>query len=359
MILFIGTQAAGYFVSDVAAAYKETVTYTGAFSFLEEAGDAALETLYDFIIINVEELPGSHEEIADLLFRIHQSTKSTLVVMARNYSPQSELIQNIQKVGISHLLTACSLSGIKEQLERILSMDSAPASPSVPQTPTTECPVFSVSPSNRRFQTIAVAGANPRMGTTTQVLQMVKYLLFRGRKACYLQMNGSNFIGDLKRTYEISSEDPAIGKVTYQNVDLFENPDKISQAFQFGYDFYVYDYGVISSPSFHRVSFLEKDRKFLVCGISPEELPHTNQAISEFYDSDVQYLFNLVPVQDQKSILEMMENQASRTYFPGYAPDPFVYSSSSNVMYRKIFGNETDTRKEPKKKIEKSKWKRR
>ena len=132
MILFIGSQAAGYFVSDVAAAYRETVTYTGAFSSLEEAGDAALESLYDFIIINVEELPGSHEEIADLLFRVQKATKSTFVVMAENYSPQSELIQNIQKAGISHLLTASSLGGIKEQLEQILSWTPAPSPPSTP-----------------------------------------------------------------------------------------------------------------------------------------------------------------------------------------------------------------------------------
>ena len=352
MILFIGSQAAGYFVSDVAAAYKETVTYTGAFSSLEEAGDAALESLYDFIIINVEELPGSHEEIADLLFRVQKATKSTFVVMAENYSLQSELIQNIQKAGISHLLTASSLGGIKEQLEQILSLTPAP---SPPPTSDPEIPISSALPANRNFQTIALAGANPRMGTTTQALQMVKYLLFRGRKACYLQMNGSNFIGALKQNYEIASEDPSIGKVTYQNVDLFEKQDKISHALKLGYDFYIYDYGVLSSPSFHRISFLEKDRKFLVCGTSPEELSQTNQAISQFYDSDVQYLFNLVPDEDQKSILEMMENQASRTYFPGYTPDPFVYSSSSNAMYRQIFGNEPETRKEPKKKKE-SRW---
>ena len=85
------------------------------------------------------------------------------------------------------------------------------------------------------------------MGTTTQALQMVKYLLFRGRKACYLQMNGSNFIGALKQNYEIASEGPSIGKVTYQNVDLFEKQDKISHALKLGYDFYIYDYGVLSS----------------------------------------------------------------------------------------------------------------
>ncbi len=136
---------------------------------------------------------------------------------------------------------------------------------------------------------------------------------------------------------------------------MFEKQDKISCALKLGYDFYIYDYGVISSPSFHRISFLEKDRRFLICGTSPEELSQTNQAIAQFFDSDVQYLFNLVPGEDQKSILDMMENQASRTYFPGYAPDPFVYSSSSNAMYRQIFGNEPEARKEPKKKKE-SRW---
>ena len=33
----------------------------------------------------------------------------------------------------------------------------------------------------------------------------------------------------------------------------------------------------------------------------------------------------------------MMEEQADRTYFPAYTPDPFVYSSQQNECYDAIF----------------------
>ena len=170
-------------------------------------------------------------------------------------------------------------------------------------------------------------------------------------------MNGSNFIGALKQNYEISSEDPSIGKVTFQNIDLFEKQDKISCALKLGYDFYIYDYGVLSSPSFHRISFLEKDRKFLVCGTSPEELSQTNQAISQFYDSDVQYLFNLVPDEDQKK-------HPGNDGKPG-VPDvfPWIYPRSFRLFLQqqrhvpanlwKRTGNQKGTKKEKRIQMEK------
>lgn len=352
MILFIGTQAAGYFVSEVAAECQETVTYTGTLPALKQAADIALESLYDFIILHVDELPGSHEEIADMLSRIQKVTKSIFIVLAMNYSPQSALIQNIQNIGLSHVVLSQNLSEIKHQLEQIFHLETGQSS--IPVQTVIPEPI-PASRTGRNFQTIAIAGANPRMGTTTQALQFVKYLLFRGQKACYIQMNGSDYISALKQGYEIQSEDSSLGRVTYQNVDLFEKQDKIAHVRRLDYDFYVYDYGVCTSPSFQRVSFLEKDRKFLVCGTSPEELCKTNDALSEFYDTDLQYIFNLVPENERKDILSMMEEKASQVYFTGYTPDAFVYSSASNSMYQQIFGEVFKPRKESRKK-EKSKW---
>lgn len=343
MILFIGTQAAGYFVSEVAAECQESVTYTGKLPALKQAADIALESLYDFIILHVDELPGSHEEIADMLSRVQKVTKSTLVVLAVNYSPQSELVQNIQKTGISYVIVSENLSEIKQQLKQIFRLEYEPSPPPI------QSDILPVS-ADRNFQTIAIAGANPRMGTTTQALQFVKYLLFRGQKACYIQMNGSDYISTLKQGYEIQSEDISLGRVTYQNVDLFARQDKIAHVRKLDYDFYIYDYGVCTSGNFQRVSFLEKDRKFLVCGTSPQELRKTNDALSEFYDTDLQYIFNLVPENERKDIFLMMEEKASQVYFTGYTPDPFVYSSVSNSMYQDIFGERLKPRKESRKK---------
>lgn len=352
MILFIGTQAAGYFVSEVAAECGESVTYTGKLPALKQVSDIALESLYDFIILHVDELPGSHEEIAEMLSRVQKVTKSTLVVLAMNYSLQSELVQNIQKMGLSHVIVDVNLSEIKRQLGQIFRLEWEQSAPPIP----TDIPENS-SPcaADRTFQTVAIAGANPHMGATTLALQFVKYLLFCGQKACYIQMNASGYISALRQGYEVQSEDVSLGRVTYQNVDLYEKQDKISHVRKLDYDFYIYDYGVCTAPDFQRVSFLEKDRKFLVCGTSPEELCKTNDALSEFYDTDLQYIFNLVPEHEQPDILTMMEEKAAQTYFTGYIPDPFVYSSISNSMYGKIFGEGLKAHKEARKK-EKSRW---
>lgn len=148
MILFIGTQAAGYFVSEVASECQESVTYTGKLPDLKQAADIALESLYNFMILHVDELPGSHEEIADMLSRVQKVTKSTLIVLAMNYSPQSELVRNIQKIGISHVIVSENLSEIKRQLEQIFYSEAGQPSPSVPtMIPEHPC----VSPAGHNF----------------------------------------------------------------------------------------------------------------------------------------------------------------------------------------------------------------
>lgn len=85
---------------------------------------------------------------------------------------------------------------------------------------------------------IGVAGCIKRMGTTTQALQLVKYLQFVGFKAAYFQMNASNFVEAVKDAYEQVTVDDEIGLVSYAKVDMFCRTDRLQEVLNLDYDYW-------------------------------------------------------------------------------------------------------------------------
>lgn len=59
--------------------------------------------------------------------------------------------------------------------------------------------------------------------------------------------------------------DEQLGKITYQNVDMFYKKDKISDILKLGYDYYIYDFGTYRPDDFVLISFLEKNHK--ICSL--------------------------------------------------------------------------------------------
>ena len=78
---------------------------------------------------------------------------------------------------------------------------------------------------------IAIGGCCDRIGTTTQALQLVKYLQFMGHRACYIQYNhsGYDFVGRTKDILQLEDGDNDIGRVTFANVDMYAAPEHIAE----------------------------------------------------------------------------------------------------------------------------------
>ena len=119
------------------------------------------------------------------------------------------------------------------------------------------------------FHTIAVAGVCPRIGTTTQAFQIIKYLNYNGYTACYIEANQNLFLDDLAYAYADVEIDESAGKICYQNTDMFYKKERITDILKMGYDFYIYDFGCYNSKGFNSVAFLEKDKSIIICGSSP------------------------------------------------------------------------------------------
>lgn len=196
----------------------------------------------------------------------------------------------------------------------------------------------------RTLKTIGVAGAQSRIGTTTQALQIMSYLQMMGNHVCYVEMDhhGHHFVRDMQNAYENVK---ITGNCTvYEQMEFYEMA-AIKELIKKDYNFIVKDFGAADNPAFNQGSFLESDIRVFVCGAKPDELPKAYDIIANPLYDDARYIFSFVCKDDQEELKAMMENSAEQTFFAEYAPDPFTYSGMNNSAYAAITAWNHDNKK--------------
>ncbi len=141
-------------------------------------------------------------------------TMPSLSSFAPGYMSDSELIVEMRFAGINLFITAVVPSEINDQLEKCMNgyveangveqldsyiKDSAASIP-LPQQ------------RGNIIKTIAVAGVCHRIGTTTYAIQFTKLLNLLGKKACYIQMNQTQYVEQILRPGLILNKINVLGK---------------------------------------------------------------------------------------------------------------------------------------------------
>lgn len=179
---------------------------------------------------------------------------------------------------------------------------------------------------------IAVVGCCPRIGTTTAALQTAMFLKKADPKQniLYQQRNGSGFV-DCIKNYVSGYKEKKNGMISYQGIDLIDDPSEVSRREKKHYSYIITDYGNAQEADF--LSVMDQDMVLNICGIFPTELSsfeeiyrNTNEHASSFY------LFNLVPEDNRKWVMESQQDNRVRTFFLDYAPDPFTLSGKNAAM---------------------------
>ena len=185
-------------------------------------------------------------------------------------------------------------------------------------------------------KTVGVLGILPRIGTTTQALQLTRYLLQQQRFAAYIEMNSSNYVYKSLELYSTAKEDvqTSSGMITFMDIEMYTKDNLIS-AQKKSYDYLIKDYGNITDLEYQKISFLEQDIKIVVCGSKPNEIFNIEDPFLKDKDyADVFFIFNLTPQEDRKYLLDVMGKKSDRTFFAGVQPDPF-----SSIVPNPIYGD--------------------
>lgn len=351
MILFIGKQEKGFFVEEVGQLFQLETGYIVENADIKKQINKILTYQNcTYMIFDIEQYVNGAEEIADEISKISKVNNAKAIIYASGYLKTSDIIIELLACGIGNYIFATNLSMKKDQLEKCLNgyydqngMDELKDIEIIDKNKELESLILSADSKN-----IGVVGTMQRIGTTTQSVQIIKFLMLNGYTAAYIEMNTSKYVETLPHYYDECEVDKDIGRVKFNNIDMYYDANKIPEILKLNYDFYVYDYGVYDSHSFNKVSFFEKNIKIMVCGIKANELAETTKVIASSFYSDTTYIFSFVSEADRENVYTLMEERRKYTFFASYTPDLFVFGNSN--IYKNFINIENKNTNEKKRK---------
>ena len=183
----------------------------------------------------------------------------------------------------------------------------------------------------KQFVNIAVAGTEKHIGVTTQAILITMFLKSLNMNACYICATDKDEIKNIETLEGVAKKD---GFYTYKGIDLYSNDNKID-AMQYGYDFYIYDYGILNENTLD--NFLSKEIKIIVGGTKAWETDETFRVLSLLEKiPDVNYIFNFSSNEEKAKFKRILKQYIKHIYFSEYTTDTFN-SNINTDMYHEIF----------------------
>ncbi|WP_373262057.1 hypothetical protein [Hungatella hathewayi] len=183
------------------------------------------------------------------------------------------------------------------------------------------------------MKTIAVAGCTEHIGTTTQSIQMVRYLQESGLKACYIELNETGYVEQLLKLYH-EAEDK-ITKAEYCGITIYKKSFLKTIPCR-NWDFIIKDYGNANDITFKENSFINQTLKIIVCGSKPNEIFKLQKILIKPEYNDSYFIFSFVPESERVSIMSLMGKRAKYAFFSGIILDPFTLTKESKIIDEKI-----------------------
>lgn len=175
---------------------------------------------------------------------------------------------------------------------------------------------------------INFAGVMPRIGATTQAIQLTAFLRRAGYKAAYVEMNSQDYIWGATMLYQDCVSDSKKGRVTLEGLELYtgEQLKKLKEERE-GYDYLICDYGTVRSRNFNTEEF-QNGIMILAAGYKPNEIFLTRLALLDAVFKEAIYSFSFVRKEDEADIRFLLQKE-TKTVFAPYMPDPFFVPDPS------------------------------
>lgn len=336
MILYIGNEEESQFVREC---LNEQIFYEKAVNSqdIDLIFSKAMSIAYNWIFIDVSYLIFDASQLVSYIAELKNiNKKSKVVIVARGYDQRSTLIHELEKIDVYNVINAELEGEVILQLQDIIMGKNIPI---------TEIPVESEEEKIiRKTVKIGVLGCCPRIGTTTQSLQLIQYLNLCNKKSCYIELNNNEFIDTLDNLYEDLILDEDIGRVRCNDIDLYRDFNKMNDQLD-NYDYAIFDYGYINE-NFNIVSFLEKDIQIIVGGFSSTEIQSmTNVFQNNMFSKNTKWIFSFIPENMKEEIKDSMDIYSDVTYFSSYQPDMFFYTPNDNKLYEQILSVQPEINK--------------
>ncbi|HCA33554.1 MAG TPA: hypothetical protein DEP00_00095 [Lachnospiraceae bacterium] len=306
---------------------------------------------YSTIIINLKNATDNAADIAEEMKRLRIAGNAQLIFFCIGMREQSEVVQELQKAGFYQFVLSTVAGKAKEQLQMAMAgYSTLGVEKQAEIEEKKEEEKVKVQENGLRPRTIAVMGVCSRIGTTTQALQIVKYLQTKGKKACYLSMTGVP-LTEWKELFggeETDKADVELSRIRVRGVDMFFDPAKILKIEAEGYQYIVYEYGSLSNTKQNsQTEAMSKDIRIVVAGIKPGETEGLEKVFSSMVGNATYYIFSFVPESEKQNVLKNQGSMAEKTVFAAYTPDPFQLNLKTpyEKVIRAVKEQKTDKKK--------------
>lgn len=348
MIIYAGDRAAGNFIYEVAKKRNIEVNHIEENIDIKKQENDILFQLSKakYLVIDIEQYINEADEIAESLDAI-KKLGAKIIVLTSSLSSDNLLISKLVDIDIKNFISkADNLSSMKDELEKNLTdyYDINERKEIEEINNRKRAALLK----DEKTTTIAVAGSINRIGTTTQALQIVKYLIYKGYKACYIEVNNNvyenntlsqskeplTYTRKLKKILSLN-EDEEINMIKYESIELYNNIDKLADIKDRDYDFIVFDYGCYKNNSFNKASFLKDDINIFICGSEITEIDEAAALASNISYEKSKLVFSFTDKSDEDDIISLIssikikenEENGARCYFANFTPSPFKLSS--------------------------------
>lgn len=293
---------------------------------------------FEHIIIDITGITDTEDDIVDSIVAIKSMYSIRIIIVALGYTYGNSTLARLFNEGIYNFVTATTNNEQEKELLECISGDGKQYKDSVRfrqtlQTNNSKDKVIIKKEYKKLKQcvTIGIVGSQEHIGTTTQSLLITQFLNSLQLNVCYIQANGKNDIEQINKMYSVEKKENFI---SYGNIDMYSQ-DKTVNAIEKGYDFYVYDMGILYDKDID--NFITKDIKIVVAGAKPWEQDNVVKIFNTLgILKDINFIFNFTPEIQQKALIKNMGDYGVKTYFSNYTPNPFI-SDVNEEIYHKIF----------------------
>lgn len=293
---------------------------------------------FEHIIIDITGITDTEDDIVDSIVAIKSMYSIRIIIVALGYTYGNSTLARLFNEGIYNFVTATTKNEQEKELFECISGDGKQYKDSIRfrqalQTNNSKDKVIIKKEYKKLKQcvTIGVVGSQEHIGTTTQSLLITQFLNNLQLNVCYIQANEKSDIEQIDKLFSVEKKENFI---SYGNIDMYSQ-DKTVNAIEKGYDFYIYDMGILENKDIDH--FITKDIKIVVAGSKPWEQDNVVKIFNTLgVLKDINFIFNFTPELQQKALIKNMGVYGVKTYFSKYAPNPFE-SDVNDEIYHKIF----------------------
>lgn len=357
-ILFVGTRLQGYYIEEEASSrgwkldYVETSENMDLQDYQSDILAACING-YDFIIYDTTSCITEADILAYMIHKIRETNKIKPIVVVNTISEKNVVVAACINQQIRAFINKGSGTVTDHKEQFINNVTSYYENVGRSEVEEVETKVRRSNERTKNIRTIGVAGTCRRIGTTTQSLQIAKYLKYKGYKACVIEMNNIkypnvrqrhnkaaaelSFFEKTKLFLETEIDEEELGYMRIDGVDIYYKPEKLSEICEKGYDFHIFDYGAYSHNAFNKTAFLKDEIQIIVAGSDIAEMDCVIDIADNSSYKDAKFIFSFTDEasrDDVKIVLNEFDGK-DKCFFAGYSPDP--YTLTDYTMYDKLF----------------------